>query len=287
MYGVWVVAIQYGVWLIETVRGVRPLRAMRRLWWAFLAVVAGVLLLYGPVIAPLLQVAAIRGRTAVVWGFPVDLFRALFGITGAAAYAPVVLLVCAGLIRLRRRPLVLAYSLALLLVPLAAVWLVARPLDLFPRLFHFWSPFAAIILAVAVTGIGETAWSGSRRWLSALALTAVGFVIVTWLRVDVNERPDGGYRSFLLAQAAKTPHAMAIVAAGPDADILSFYLPARPSIISSSGDLDRMTRDHEPFVLVYHHPGWETPEQQRIRDLANRRCRAAESSLVAVYHCGL
>jgi hypothetical protein len=83
------------------------------------------------------------------------------------------------------------------------------------------------------------------------------------------------------------PKDRAIVAAGPDADILSFYLPARPSIITSSGDLDRMMRDAAPFVLVYHHPGWESQEQQSIRNLANRRCRARESTLVAVYRCGV
>jgi hypothetical protein len=246
--------------------------------------------LYVPVLVLLLDImggTAARARTAVQPHFPLELFDAVAGSTTAMTRGAVALLLAAGLIRLRHRALHASYAVLLLCVPLLVVWLLLRPADLYPRFFHFWTPIACALMAVAVTGATNGRWTASRIAAAGAAGALLLVIVARWIPQAVPPDADNGYRGALTKVREEAGRTRTLLI-GPDADLLRYYLGASPPIVESSADIDQMMRDDpSPLLVLAHQPGWQSPEHERMNALLSRRCVSNREGSVVTYRCPL
>ena len=292
LYGVWIAAIQYAVIVALTLRSRITAESFTRLWRSFLAIGVLATLLYSPVLLLLLEMMGAgtsRARTAVQPHFPLVLYDALTGSTSVALRAIAGALLALGLLRLRSRPLHLTYIVLLLAVPVAVAWLLLRPANLYPRFFHYWTPMACVLIAVAVTGIG-TAERRSRRLLMSVVAGVLTIPLLTaWIRQDAAPASDGGYRQALLGvtkEANDESRQARTLLAGPDAVLLRYYLGQPFEVVESADDIDQTMREDPARLLVISHtPGWQGAEHARIGDLLGRRCTVTPAGLVTIYRC--
>ena len=286
MYGVWVVAVQYVFGATAGALSLIDRQTFRRLWRSFMFVGVATAVLYAPIAVELLGLASARGRTPVQARFPAEVFSAMTGTSDAMSIALAGLVLVIGFLRVRDRPRLAAYLAALLVVPFVIAWLVVRPLDLYPRLFHFGTPMVCLLMAIAIWGShpGRPP-SAAARGLSLVMAGLTAVLVLGWIRTDFSLHRDGGYRTALKALSPDSGRGKTLLV-GPDAEILRYYVSGAADVTDSVDEIDRAMRGSEPVRVVVHVPGWETPGQSRIRELLGARCPSDARDLVEVFRCG-
>jgi hypothetical protein len=297
LYGVWLPVVQYACYVVSALRRRWSNAAaagmddggMRQLWVVFPVIGLVTSLLYAPVALQLFQVALARGRAPFVARFPWDVYRAITGTTAGPLAAAIGAVALLGLVHLWRQRLAFAYVILLLLVPMATMWLVARPADLYPRFFVFVAPFVMSLIAGGLSA--AFAWSRRRRSVAAavtaLAPAAVAVVAVVlvggWVRADLAYAPDPGYRALLRTPAGD--RSARTFAAGGDSEMFAYYMGPGMTVLHSVDDLDARMREYPRIVVAYHEMRWNSPLDRDMVPLLRRRCHADDRGTVTMFRC--
>jgi hypothetical protein len=297
LYGVWLPAVQYACFAVAALRrrwsnapatGIDN-GGIRQLWVLFPVIGLVTSLLYAPVALQLFQVALARGRAPFVARFPWDVYRAIVGTTAGPLAAAIGAVALLGLVHLWRQRLAFAYVILLLLVPMATMWLVARPADLYPRFFVFVAPFVMSLIAGGLSA--AFAWSRRRRSLAAVltalapaAAAAVALVVVaSWVRADLSYAPDPAYRELLRMPA--DDRSARRFAVGGDSEMFAYYMGPGMTVLHSVDDLDARMREYPRVVVAYHEMRWNSPLDRDMVPLLRRRCHADDRGTVTMFRC--
>ena len=299
LYGLWLFLIQLVVYLVAIWRDSRRREppagstvsgdGLRHLWWAFLAVVGVVSVLYLPMVKDLFIVATLRGQSAIRPAFPQELFWSLVATRSVFVAGVVVVLALRGFWELRRT-LEGAYFIALLLVPVTTMWLLVHPFDLYPRFFVYWVPFQASVMAIGAVSLASDRrlWRGNiarANGLPALAtaLCLLGVPVADWIRQANHPIPDAGYRTALAPVRGLTP--LPTFAVGADVDMFSYYLGKPVNVVDAPQEIERLMFELPALRVVYHAMPFNSPKQQAIAALLERRCVSKASGVVSVFEC--
>jgi len=294
LYGAWLLVVQYACYAVLVLRarwstgrtsGIGD-RGMRQMWVGFPLIGFLALLLYVPVILPLIHVALARGRAPLVAAFPWDVYRAMLGEPAwpLAAGAGAVALV--GLARLWRQRLAFACVILLLTVPMGTMWLLVRPADLYPRFFVFAAPLLLSLIAGGVFAAFTRV--RTRRSVAAtvavlVPATAVAVVLLArWLGADLSYAPDPGYREALRRPVDDRAAAFAI---GGDSEMFRYYLGPQMAVLYFAADLDARLREFPRVVVAYHNMSWNSQYDREMLSLLRRRCRADDRGAVTMFRC--
>jgi hypothetical protein len=299
LYGVWIFVIQYACFMVGLARsrmrsGGMPTtgidrRGLRLLWISFGLVVGMTACLDLPVVSGLAGVVSFRGRTPVRTMFPMELLHALVGTDALAVEVGVCVLAAVGFLQLRRRSIEAGYLVALFAIPLCAMWLVARPLDLYTRFFTYLVPFFASLVAVGLVRLAMWAWTRTSRIprLGALALAMGAAIIVTilaasWVEQDLRPAPQAGYREALTPLRGPAPS----FAVGGDARMFDYYAGKSLRVVHFLPEMDQILRDGTAVRVAYHDMTWNSAEDRQIAALLERRCVSDTRATVTVFRCG-
>jgi mannosyltransferase len=301
LYGIWLFVVQYFFfagavfsrakvwpWAAPGTRNAIDVNGLRMLWRSFFVAAAVTVALYLPVIVDLTRTINRRGRTAIRMELPRDLLNALINVDSVAFRVAACALVLAGLWRLSRRPLEASYVLSLLLVPLAIMWLVVRPLDLYTRFFVYCAPILACLFAGGVLGVSEYAWRGSAKSRALKAPVLVAAWIFTaalgseWLRRDLRGVSESGYRAALQLQ---NTHAGRVYFFGSDSKMFDYYLGKPLTWLRSPSILEEVFQQQSATV-VYHNVGWNSVTDQTMASVLRERCIVDERGDVVIFSCG-
>lgn len=280
LYGVWILGVQ-GALVAWRAFGRRPGDHQREPGWrmasvSVMAAGALALALYAPQVSGLAQVFVARGQGTFSDGFGLALSRAIAGTESAWMVAVAAALAVAGLVSLaRRHPVTVSAIVGALVVPLLAMWVWLRPLDLQPRFFVYWMPQFAVL---AVAGAWR-AW----RWRPAAGLAVAAIITwmaVGWVQQNMTPAPAGdGYRA-MLAGTGSGPTFIV----GADAEMFRYYLgPTTP--LHSVSALDRALADTPTLRVAYHAVPWNTPDLRAIADRLARRCAVDDRGRVVMFQC--
>jgi hypothetical protein len=199
--------------------------------------------------------------------FPSDLARDLLGRHSVAITALAILAAVAGWTLVRRRELVAALTLPVVLVWF--VWQVVQPTDLYPR----------FLIAAALPLAATVAWSVHRHgWLAPLAVTGAVFALVTQ-RDDLRREPPIRDAAVVVASARELglrPCAMGFPAIGAYTEA-----PPRYTNISQVPDCDVVVQVNvfgdprmEQLKAVYPH-AWVFRGQRVVSTVSREDLEAA------------
>jgi hypothetical protein len=289
LYGMAIILVQYPLFVWQTViRSTttdRGSSGLSQLWLSFVLIPAAVLVLYSPAIMGLLAVIADRGRAPLRTTFPAELLDAFVIARQLPVRAAIMLLIVAGLIRLKRVDA--TYMALLLTVPFVTMWYFLRPSDLYVRLFLFWTPLYVLLIGNGIVGIARWSWQ-RRLWamkvpaLSCVVAGCVGvaFMLVESVRRDTRHPPDA-FRYLL--QPASRQHVPSF-SVGVDADMYEYYLPHPYEYLRAPLDLDRVMRSFDRFQVIYNISD-ATPIDRQMESMLRARCTAEQRFPVIIFRC--
>jgi hypothetical protein len=256
-------------------------RAFLRLWWAFAGTALLSLLCYLPVLRPLVFFIRERGRGDFQPAFPLRVFEELSGSHAPPVVAVASVLALAGLVALRKtHPREAAYLLALLLIPLAGVWM-SRPFDMYPRFFAYYLPYFCFLLVV---GCGALWHAGAklqpvwrRAGLRGVGVGLAAAVLGAWAAGLWEGAPEEGYRPagrFLQAGAREST---VLIAIGGNPELLQYYCRKRLLVPRTEAVFRRVLEQYPDLRCIYYQGSWEPPEHTKIADFLRRRATTSRS----------
>ncbi len=265
-------------------------RSFHLLWLSFLCAAAVILLLYAPVATSLLDVLPyFAERASLRGGLFVDVFNAFSGTESRIVRIGIGALITGGAGYLWRRSRLDVVPLtALIIVPVAFVVLIIRPKVELERYFGYWSPLFALFIGAGLWFLAAWPYGAARSpilrilgpAIAGLLLVLVG---VDWIRHDALVGPRGGYGEML--ETLNDPPRPPVFAIGADSEMFQFYVRRPLGTLVSVEELEQNLLFGPPFRVAYHNVDWDSPEQQHMRAILQRRCMATDRGIVTIYEC--
>jgi len=240
--------------------------SIRILLVSFLTIAILSLIIYIPLLGPILRDLAGRGRSDFNPFFPWTVIQTL---TGSESKGMAVLLIVVSALGwfslLKSNRLEGRYFIWLLIGPLLIMW-IARPFDLYPRFFAYWLPYYLLFFILGLRSLWQFAprgnvWLVSSRMLSGLILIVV---LHNWSANWRNYIPNEGYREASIAIARDADDSVAFCAIGGARSVWQYYIN-RPILTPLSvADLQKLSSNHAELRCVYYEATWQSFEQTEI-----------------------
>ena len=273
LYSVFVTLVQILLFLYisNTVSAKQPDQqitkpSIRILLVSFLTIAILSLIIYIPLLGPILRDLAGRGRSDFNPFFPWTVIQTL---TGSESKGMAVLLIVVSALGwfslLKSNRLEGRYFIWLLIGPLLIMW-IARPFDLYPRFFAYWLPYYLLFFILGLRSLWQFAprgnvWLVSSRMLSGLILIVV---LHNWSANWRNYIPNEGYREASIAIARDADDSVAFCAIGGARSVWQYYIN-RPILTPLSvADLQKLSSNHAELRCVYYEATWQSFEQTEI-----------------------
>jgi hypothetical protein len=299
LYAVWVFLVQYAAFAVLSVgaavrkdaRSPLTRRSGQLLWWSFLGAAAVTVGLYAPVAHGLLQALAYFGeQVSVPRGLVQDIFTEFSGSGWIVSRVAIAALLALGAANLWRRSRLDALQLfAMIVIPVAVVMWIVRPMASGARYFGYWVPVFALLIAGGLSLVAAWPSSGGRSWWRripgpAIAVCLLVLLAADWVRQDATAGPRDGYgeRLAMLNDLPRAP----VAAIGADSEMFQYYVHQPMSVFVSADQLEQALLNQPLLRVAYHDVTWNSPEQQRMGALLQRRCPVTDHGVVRIYVCG-
>jgi hypothetical protein len=183
-------------------------------------------------------------------------------------------------------PVVVAYSLALVIVPVVVV-IFAQPADQYARYFAYDPPY---LLTALVAG-GATVASVLARWLPARCRlfawgpAAVGTAILLWSWAGVfgDFQVDEGFRDGVRALEANTSDGTTLCAIGAGAELFQWYASKPLPLPKTVNELQQVGRRASEVRCIARPASWESRSNAELRRYVEERSTTETYGDIVVY----